>query len=186
MATYYSDHYSADVGSTGHFTTRTANKVLPVGIRHARLRRTSARIVIPSSTDLGSGDIIRVFDMRSSTRLVNLYFSMDADFGATTTFDIGLYKKGSADDGAVIDADLFASAVDWAGAIARVDYFTESTTFTDMDRGKPLWTLADIGAGTYTEDPQEMWTIAVTTTQDISAVAAEVNMLAEAIYVAND
>jgi hypothetical protein len=86
----------------------------------------------------------------------------------------------------VIDADLFGSAIDWAGAITRVDYFKEAATLTDMDRGQPLWYLADLGAGTYTTDPFETWTLAITTTQDISAVAAAVTMICEVDYVSGD
>lgn len=187
MTTFYSDHYSAKVGETGHFTTLLAPvPLLSPGESAGRMRKRTARILVPSGQDLGSGDIIRVMDFRSSARIFDLRASMDADWGATTTFDIGLYKKGANNDGAVIDADLFASAVDWAAAIARVDYFKEATTLTDMDRGQPLWFLADLGAGTYTEDPFETWTLALTTTQDISATAAAVTIMIEVDYLAGD
>ncbi len=109
---------------------------------------------------------------------------MDANWGATTTFHVGLYKKGDADDGAVIDVDLFGSTIDWSGAIARTDYFTEAGTLDNWDRGKTLWELAAIGAASYTSDPRETWTIAATTTQDIDATAGAVEMLVEALYVA--
>lgn len=193
MTTFYSEHYSGRSGlqgesaESGHWTTRSQlTPVLPAAEVHGRLRKKTARILIPAGTDMGDDDIIRVMDFKSSDRIFDLLVSMDADFGATTTFNIGLYVKGSLDDGAVIDEDLFGSAIDWSGAIARVDYFKESATLTDMDRGKPLWFLADKGGGTYTQDPQQVWTLVFQTTQDISAVAAAVEILVEVNYLAGD
>lgn len=188
MTTFYSEHYSADVGDTGHFTTLlSVPKSVTVGKKHARMRRTAAHLTIPLSTDMGSGDIIRLLDMKSGDRLIELLFSMDANFGATTTFDVGLYLKGPANDGAVVDVDLFGSAIDWAGAIARVDYFKEAGTLDDWDRGKTLWELAAIGAGSDTVDPGTTYTIAATTTQDITVTAASpIEFLCEAYYIAGD
>lgn len=189
MATYYSNHYGPEVGETNHFTTRnTIPKTVPTGFKHSRVRRSAAQLTVPAATDLGSGDVLRLLDLKSTDRLINLYFSMDANWGATTTFNVGLYAKGTNDDGAVIDADLFGSAIDWAGEINRVDYFTESTTLDDWDRGKALWELANIGLGatTYTSATHALWTVTAVTTQDISAVAAAVEFLCEAYYIAGD
>jgi len=188
MTTFYSDHFSPAIGVSGHFTTLAALPArISVGKKHARVRRTMCSMLIPSGQDLGDDDVIRLLDMQSGDRLIELYFSMDADFGATTTFNVGLYKKGNNNNGAVIDEDLFVSAVDWAGAIARTEYFKESATFTDMDRGKTLWELVTIGAAaTYTEDPREDWTLTLQTTQDISATAAAVSLMCEVWYVAGD
>lgn len=197
MTTFYSEHYSGRIGASGHFTTLLApDPILRSGNSGegsigGRLRQKAARFLVPSGTDMGSGDIIRVLDLVSSACVWHVFVTLDADFGATTTFDIGWYKKGDANDGAVIDADLHASAVDWAGAIgpttsaaasAPVDYFCESGVLNQNDRGRPLWKLADIGAATYTQDPFETWTLAFTTTQDISAAAADVSVLCEVIY----
>jgi len=189
MSTYYSNHYSPAIGATGHFTTlRSPMTPIAVGLDHSRVRHISAQLVVPSGTDMDSGDIIRLFDISSNARILELPFSMDANWGATTTFHIGVYAKGSNNDGAVIDVDLFASTVDWSGAIARTDYFTESSTLDNWDRGKALWELVNIGLGasTYSASTSALWTVAATTTQDISAAAADVEFLAECFYVAND
>lgn len=187
MADYYSNHFSAEIGSTGHFTTLIPNKVVPVYAHGARVRRTEARMLVPSGQDLGDDAVIRLLDLRSGDRLIEAFFSMDADWGATTTFNLGLYKKGLNNDGAVIDEDLFGSAIDWAGAITRVDYFKESATLADYDRGKTLWELVTIGAAsTYTSDPMETWTLTAQTTQDISATSAAVSFLCEVFYIAGD
>lgn len=187
MTDFYSNHYSAEVGETGHFTTlSTPVRFLSPGIKHSRVRRTAAYLTVPAAQDLDDDDVIRLLDLKSSDRLIELFFSMDANWGATTTFNVGLYKKGSANNGAVIDEDLFGSAIDWSGEIARVDYFDEAGTLDDWDRGKALWELAAIGAASYTSDPGEIWTVTAQTTQDISATAAAVEMLVEAYYVAGD
>lgn len=188
MATFYSNHYGPAVGATGHFTTRsTERRIVSAGYRHGRLRHSHAIATVPAAQDLGDNDVIMVLGMKSSDRLGEIRFSMDADWGATTAFNIGLYKLGGDGDlGDVIDEDLFASAVDWSGAIARVEYFKEATTLTDMDRWKTLWELAAIGAASYTVDPVEDWVVALTTTQDISATAAAVSLMGEVIYKSGD
>ncbi len=173
MATFYSNHYSGAVGSTGHFTTLDAPvPAVPAGFGSARYRIKRAELEVPLSTDLGSGEIFRLMDFKSSDRIEQIFFSMDANFGATTTFSIGLYEKGSNNDGAVIDLNLFGSAIDWSGEIAYVDYFDQSTTLDGWDRGKELWDLANIGGGTYSSDPEEDWTLTCETTQDITVTAA--------------
>ena len=189
MATFYSDHFGPLVGATNHFTTQ--NSVQPavnVGFKHSRVRRTSCLFSVPNAQDLGSGDIIRLFDMSSNDRLINLYFSMNASWGATTTFDVGVYEKGSDNDGAVVDINLFATADIWSANILREDLFKEAGTVDDWDRGKALWELVNIGLGatTYGTSTNAQWTIACTTTQDISATDAIVEFMVEAFYVAGD
>ena len=187
MTTFYSEHFGPAVGETGHFTTLSAPvPLVPVGIKHARIRRTACAYIVPDATDMASGDIIRLFDLKSSARLIELFVSSDADWHTIATFDIGLYLKGSDNAGAVQDVDLFASAHDWVNEVARVDVFDESGTLDDWDRGKRLWELLAIGAGTDTTDPGVTYTVAATATANITVVNAAVEMLIEAFYVAGD
>lgn len=187
MADFYSDHYSAAQGETGHFTTLAAPQTLvSTGKKSSRVRSSFAQLTVPSGQDLGDNDVIRLLDLKSSDRLIELFFSMDLNWGATTTFNIGLYLKGDFNAGAVVDEDLFASALNWAGAITRDERFTEAGTLDDWDRGKTMWELAAIGAGSDTVDPQVVYTVAATCSQDISAAAAAVEFLCEAYYVAGD
>ncbi len=187
MTTFYSPHYGPDVGETNHFTTLSAPvPAVPVGIKHARVRHQSAQIIVPALTDLADGDIIRLFDLRSSDRLIELFFSMDANWGATATFDIGLYLKGANNAGAVVDANLFSTADDWQNAQARVDVLTDGT-LDDWDRGKQLWELVNaVTASTYAADPQVLFTVAVTATANITQVVGAVEFLCEATYVDGD
>lgn len=188
MSTYYSDHYGPAVGATGHFTTRSAPGAprLHPGVKHGRLRKSVARVTIPAGSNLADDDVFRFMDFRSGDRIFDIRLSQDANAGATTAMNFGLYKKGLADDGAVIDEDLFASAVNLAAGIARVDIFKEATTLTDMDRGQPLWYLADKGAGTYTEDPFEVWTLVAQFSSNPDAVDGAVEMMLEVDYLAGD
>lgn len=188
MTTFYSNHYGPAVGETGHFTTRSvARRGVSAGERHGRLRHSHCLVTVPAAQDLGDNDVIMAIGMKSSDRLGEVRFSMDANWGATTTFNIGLYTLGGDGDlGTVIDEDLFASAVDWAGAIARVDYFKEAGTLDDWDRFKTLWELAAIGAASYTADPVEDWVVTLQTSQDISATAAAVELMGEVIYKSGD
>lgn len=188
MTTYYSDHYGPAVGATGHFTTRRTPgaPALDPTMSHGRRRKSQARVTVPAAKDFGAGEIIRLFDLRSGDRLLDLRICCDANFGLVATWDVGLYKKGLVDDGAVIDADLFAAALDLVDAVARTDVFTQATTLTDMDRGKPLWYLADKGAGTYSADPFEIWTVAMTSTADLTVVDGAVEIVVEADYFSGD
>lgn len=188
MADFYSDHYSNDQGVTGHFVTLlTAHKNVAVGKSHSRVRRKACYISVPNAQDLADNDVIRLMDFKSSDRLTEIYASMDANWGATTTFNIGLYLKGADNAGAVVDEDLFAGQIDWSGTIARVDYFNGANgSLDEWDRGKELWELAAIGAATDTVDPLTTYTLALTCSQDISAAAALVEMLIEVYYVAGD
>ncbi len=79
------------------------------------------------------------------------------DLGTSVTVNVGLYAK---DDGAVVDADFFASAVDVAtAAVARTDITYESAVIDLADQGKQLWEQLGL-----TEDPAVEY--------DISAVVA--------------
>ncbi len=187
MTDFFSNHYGPEVGATNHFTTLASPETpVPVGLRHSRVRSSFAQLTVPNGQDLGDNDVIRLLDLKSSDRLIELFFSMDLNWGGTTTFNVGLYLKGGANTGSVVDEDLFGSAINWAGAITRVDYFKEATTLDDWDRGKQMWELAAIGAGSDTVDPHVTYTIAATCSQDISAAAAAVEFLCEAYYVSGD
>ena len=129
------------------------------GFGHSRLRYKKAKVTV--GTIAGIGDEIRMLQMRSSDRIHSILFSSDG--GATAgDADLGIYKSGLAHDGAVIDQNLFSTtAIDTDTAQNRVEYFEDGALDTE-DLGKPLWELADVGGGTYTEDPSEDWDIVLT------------------------
>jgi len=61
--------------------------------------------------------------------------------------DLGVYRT-AADGGAVVDADLFASAIDCASLVVQGDYTNESTQYGLHERNMPLWQAAGL-----TSDP---------------------------------
>ncbi len=186
MTDFYSNHYGPAVGATNHFTTLQAPvPFVPVGLKHSRLRRTAAQLIVPSGQNLADDDVIRFLDLRSNDRLINLFISMDANWGATSTFNVGLHLKGANDDGAVVDEDLFVAPDNWAAGDTRTDLFTLAV-LDDWDRGKTMWALATIGAASLTEDPGVVYTVSATASANPDATDDAVEMLLEAYYIAGD
>jgi hypothetical protein len=101
--------------------------------------------------------------------------------------NVGLALSGDNHDGAVEDADLFVSALvtstakdPWA-----VDSFAESGTLAGVDRGKTMWEIATLGAGTnYTADPGVNFDIIVVPSTSFTVTADEITMIA--YYTAGD
>lgn len=158
MATYFSDHFTP----TG--VSQTA------AVRDHRTQEKRQHVVkdIVHVTALAlTTDLIRFTTLPAGSRIVDLRISGGDQAGAGA-LNLGLHKS-LRHGGAVIDADLFASAV--AKNAARVDAFVESTTLTHSMRGDRLWQLADTGAGTYTEDPQEEWDITGTPSTSFTTTA---------------
>jgi len=152
MAVYMSDAIGAD--GTGDTAVEIGRRFNP-GRFGSSLKIARAAVTVDSA----DGDVFRFFTLPSGARIWHVYFAC-TDSGTTGVIDIGLHKAGTAHDGAVIDDDLFATAVvttTAAPGVVRVDVLLESTTLVEADRGKYLWQLADAGAGTYTTDPFEDW-----------------------------
>ena len=72
------------------------------------------------------------------------------DIGTTTAGDIGLYRA-TADGAAVVDADLFASALSLSGgALSKSEVLFESTTITVANSEKRLWEHLSLSADSKT------------------------------------
>ena len=188
MTDFYSNHYSGLQGATGHFTTLQTPVVDRVisGLGGSRKRHKFCQFTVPNAVNLADNDVIRLMDVKSGDRPIELFMTSDAGWGSTALFNIGLYKKGDDNDGAVIDEDLFESTpYDIANAVTRQDVLTLAV-LDEWDRCKTFWEMAEIGDGDYTSDPREIWTIAMTAEGDPSAAAAENEMLVELEYLAGD
>ncbi len=187
MTDFYSNHYSPDVGETNHFTTlNSVQAAVSPGLSHSRVRRSAAQLTVPSGQDLADNDVIRLLDLKSSDRLIQLFTSMNDQWGSTADFNVGLYLKGTLNTGDVVDEDLFVAAANWAAAIARVDQFAVGT-LDDHDRGKQMWELVNAVTGsTYASDPQVVFTVAATCSSNNSATDGAVEFLCEAYYLAGD
>lgn len=179
MATYYSDHF-ADTSDYSALVYPT--KSVAVGICHARKRWSRASFVGLLTT--ATTDIARMLTLRSSDRLIDLYLSTDAACAAGAV-DIGLYLRGGNHDGAVVDADLFASAVDvHTAAFAPTSILNEATTITTIGYGLPLWEQAALGAATYTSDPGVLFDIVISAETTMTTTAT--TLILEALYSAGD
>lgn len=85
--------------------------------------------------------VIRLVEVPSNAIVSAVYFQSAAQTAGK--FDIGVYRN-NADGGAVVDADLFASAVDCAAAVVRTDVTNESTNNTIAKQLQPLWQAAGL------------------------------------------
>jgi hypothetical protein len=150
MATYFSDHFA----TTGLNQTSLPNPApqIPFGRKHSKVRTHIVSVDLTGS-DPATNDEIRFCTLKSGDRIMSLKCSADAAWDATNALHVGVHASGKNHDGAVIDADLFATALDIAAGFAMTDVLLESQTLDDEDIGKQLWQMMDKGAATYTEDP---------------------------------
>lgn len=94
-----------------------------------------------------------------------------APAGMTTLAgDVGVYRN-TADGGAVVDVDLFGSAVSFASALNNSDITNESTNYTTDKQEQPLWQAAGL-----TTDPGTTLDIVITVTTANTGVAGRVGL----------
>lgn len=135
-------------------------------IRHAR-----GVCTVTSGNDIASKYI--ACSVPSNAVMVSLRLS-SPDLGTTTVADVGLYKT-TADGSAVVDADLFGSAVSLKdGAISKSEVLFESTTITLANSEKALWEHLGL-----TSDPNLFYDIVLTLT---AAADGTGSVLVEADY----
>lgn len=104
------------------------------------------------------GTTMRILRCHSSWRVEDLILDAD-DIGTTTVSDFGLYRT-SADGGAVVDADFFASAVVLnAGAVANSLVTRESGVIDIANKHKRIWEQLGL-----TSDPNLWYDIVATLT----------------------
>jgi len=175
MSTYYSDNIAVSTANT----TFVPGYRPTAGIKHARSRISTARISALALTT----DTVRMITLQSGDRLLKLELTSNggSDAGA---IDLGLYLTGSAHDGAVVDVDLFMSAQTTSTAIDLTDAFNESAVLDHTDRGKTMWELAAVGAGTDTIDPLVQYDIVIVPTTSFTTTASILTLIAT--YMAGD
>ena len=182
MATRYSDHFSAtgDDGDSLDMQVRVS-----AGIGHGRLRYKRAR----ANGLFLTSDTLRMMTFKSSDRITELLLTYD---GANTggAVNVGLYLSGSNHAGAVVDADLFCTALTTTTLGVRTDILGEAGSALiavageDEVRGLPLWKQATYGAGADTVDPMTEYDIVITPSTSISG--ADSIMTLEAYYTSGD
>lgn len=122
----------------------------------ARLKCAVGTLESVSGDSIGSKYIMCSVPSNARVNQVLLYSD---DIGTTTIADIGLYRT-TADGGAVVDADFFASAVSLKdGALNAVDVTHEAGVYDIDDVEKPLWSGLGLSA-----DPGVMYDVVLTLT----------------------
>jgi hypothetical protein len=112
--------------------------------------------LVTCAADDSQNSIHRFVRVPSNARISQLLFST-ADASAAGAIHIGLYQT-SANGGAVVDADLFASALDLTGGpMLNEDVTYESAEYTYAESVKPLWEVIGL-----TEDPCKEYDVAAT------------------------
>lgn len=100
--------------------------------------------------------VYRFTRIASGARVSQLLFANDAITGGTS-FDCGLYDI-AANGGAVVDADLFLSEVDFSSARAQWTDLTHESASNDIaDVEKVVWQLLGL-----TSDPQKQYDVCLT------------------------
>lgn len=119
------------------------------------VREAVGTIQFAASSSIGS--IARLCRIPSNARVSQVTVSSDA-FDTTGAADIGIYKA-TAQGGAVVDADFFASALLLTSALPNTDCTHESGAYGVEDLEKPLWEALGLSA-----DPQVDYDVAATLT----------------------
>lgn len=102
-----------------------------------------------------------------SNALIKAVRFWSAAAGATGQLDVGLYQTAE-NGGLVVDADLFASAIDpGGGALNAVDITHESGQFTFAESLTPLWQAIGL-----TADPGREYDVAATVTEIMADAVA--------------
>lgn len=110
---------------------------------NGRLHRAAGLVPVANGDSIASKYI---FCSVPSNAIVSDLKVTTADIGTTLAMDIGLYKN-TADGGAVVDADRFASALSLSGgALAKSSAVHESTVYPYTDMEKPLWEALGLSA----------------------------------------
>ena len=107
------------------------------------------------------GSVYRFVRLPSNAIIHSIKIRNDAITGGTS-YDCGIYRT-AADGGAVVDAYLFASAVDISAGLAGTELRFEAATTAIIDYAEyRLWQIADVGAATYATDPGFMFDLCLT------------------------
>lgn len=123
--------------------------------RNAAALREVAAIITPAADDT-SASIGRFFRVPSNARISQLMWS-SADATTAGAVNVGLYQTEE-NGSAVVDADLFASALDLSGGpYNNLDITFESGEMTYAESEKPLWEVLGL-----TADPQREYDVAYT------------------------
>lgn len=144
-------------------TNATATPKVATNAAVSAGRLMEACSVATVSATQASGDIIRFVRVPSNARISEVLLTT-ADATTAGNIDIGVYQTD--DNGAaVVDADLFASALALTGGpFVNSDQTFESGEYTYAESAKPLWEVLGLSA-----DPGREYDICATVTTTFDA-----------------
>lgn len=147
----------ATVNSTW-ITNAVASPVVLTNSNQSAGRVFTAKSVATVSATQASGDIIRMVRVPSNAR-IDAVLLTTGDATTAGAIDIGVYQTAG-NGGAVVDADLFASALALTGGpFTRSDQTFESGQYTYAESCLPLWQVLGLSA-----DSNREYDIAATVT----------------------
>ncbi len=125
-------------------TNRDATpKVISTGVQGAAIHHARGVCAVTSGDSIGSKYI--ACSVPSNAKVVSVRVSAP-DIGTTTAADVGLYQT-TANGGAVVDADFFASAQALnAGPYLKTELSQESGVYTIANMEKALWEALSLTA----------------------------------------
>ena len=115
--------------------------------------------------------VYRLVRVPSNARISKIEVANDAITDGTD-YDIGVYQT-AANGGAVVDADLFASAVDISSALAFTDYTYEAAATDIANVEQPLWQRLGLSS-----DPSVFYDLALTG-NTVGSAAGTISMRAK-------
>ncbi len=146
---------------SGAITNRDATPSVLSNAQGGIVKRTWGTVEAAAAGDAGS--TYRMCSVPSNARAIDVILACD-DLGTTATLDVGIYQT-TANGGAVVDADFFASAVNAnSAAVAPTHVEHESGVYNIDDIEKPLWEALGLAS-----DPNRDYDVVVTSAGDIDA-----------------
>lgn len=138
-----------------------------------RLVRVASDLTV--AADDSATSVFRFFRIKSSDVVAAVQFSA-ADATTAGAINIGLYDT-SENGGAVVDADLFASALDLsAGPYANADVTFESGEYTYAEAMKQVWEVLGL-----TSDPCKDYDVCAVVTTNFNGAGTSMLLAANLI-----
>lgn len=107
---------------------------------------------VTATTGVTSGSTYQMVRLKSKDIVLQIYAWLTASV-TTFTCDLGAYYSTSTKDGTavanqgdVIDADFWGSAIALASIVTMTEYTTETATYTAAKRVQPLWQALGLSA----------------------------------------
>ncbi len=138
----YSDWFNA----TQPATTITSPAItLKWGVNNRHYKRAAAALTV---TTFDATSVCRLLTLKRSDVIAAIDITNDG-VSTGTACDVGLHAAGTAHDGAVVDADEFATALAINAAAVSANGFVNSP----LRKGTPVWEIA--GYSTMASAPEE-------------------------------